>query len=42
MLLNENLISNIDNKRVFSANDMYTFYIDREDIADNLVKNWKH
>jgi len=26
--------------RIFSVNNLYRFYMDREDIADNMIKKW--
>ena len=29
------------NRKKFNINNLYRFYMDRTDIADNLVKRWK-
>ncbi len=40
-MIERDIIQNVDNKKVFSINDLYRLYMDREDIADNLVRKWK-
>jgi hypothetical protein len=31
----------VENKKQFNPNDLYRLYMDRDDIADNLVRKWK-
>ena len=40
-MLEKEFISNVDLKLDFSTVDLYRFYMDREDIADNLLRRWK-
>jgi hypothetical protein len=40
-MIERDIIQNVDNKKVFNINDLYRLYMDREDIADNLVRKWK-
>jgi len=40
-MLEKEFISNVDSKLDFSTVDLYRFYMDREDIADNLLRRWK-
>lgn len=30
----------MDGKQIFNLNEVYRLYMDREDIADNLVRRW--
>lgn len=41
MMLNKDIIANVDGKKNFSKEDFYRIYMDRDDIADNLVRKWK-
>ena len=41
MMLNKDIIANVDGKKNFSKEDYYRIYMDRDDIADNLVRKWK-
>lgn len=47
-MLERNLFELVDtqqgsmyNRKKFNINNLYRFYMDRTDIADNLVKRWK-
>ena len=40
-MLEKNIISNVNSKKVFVEGELYRFYMDRDDIADNLVRRWK-
>ena len=40
-MLEKEIISNVDNKLDFSNKDLYRMYMDREDIADNMLRRWK-
>jgi len=35
------LITSVENKLYFSMNDLYKFYFDSDNIADNLIRKWK-
>ena len=39
-MIEKEIIQNVDNNPVFSPHDIYRLYMDREDIADNLVRRW--
>lgn len=41
-MLEKNLIGGIEDKsgRIFNINNLYRFYMDRDDIANNQVKRW--
>jgi hypothetical protein len=41
MMLNKDIIANVDGKKNFAKDDYYRIYMDRDDIADNLVRKWK-
>ncbi len=41
MMLTKDIIANVDGKKTFSKDDFYRIYMDRDDIADNLVRKWK-
>ena len=43
-MLERGLISLNDNSQsqIFNTNNLYRFYMDRDDIADNLVKRWNN
>ena len=41
MIENE-VIQNVDQKQLFNIKDIYRLYMDREDIADNLVRRWNY
>jgi hypothetical protein len=40
-MLEKNIMENVEGKSIFSGDDLYRFYMDRDDIADNLVRRWK-
>ena len=40
-MLEKEIISNVDGKLDFSTVDLYRMYMDREDIADNMLRRWK-
>jgi hypothetical protein len=40
-MLEKEIISNIDGKLDFSTVDLFRMYMDREDIADNMLRRWK-
>lgn len=40
-MLEKEIISNIDSKLEFSTADLYRMYMDREDIADNMLRRWR-
>jgi hypothetical protein len=40
-MIERDIMQNVENKKVFNVNDLYRLYMDREDIADNLVRKWK-
>ena len=41
-LVEQNVIQNVNDKTFFVQNDLYKFYFDKEHIADNLLRNWRH
>jgi len=40
-MLDKEIIQNVENKKTFIRNEIYRLYMDRDDIADNLVRKWK-
>lgn len=40
-MLDLKIIESVDNKTQFSLTDIYRFYFDSMDVADNLVRTWK-
>lgn len=40
-MLEKDIMQNVEGKQFFSPNDLYRLYMDRDDIADNLVRRWK-
>ena len=40
-MLEKEIIQNVEGKLEFSTSEMYRMYMDREDIADNLLRKWK-
>ena len=40
-MLEKEIISNVDSKLDFSTIDLYKMYMDREDIADNMLRRWR-
>ena len=40
-MLEKEIIQNVDGRLEFSTTDLYRMYMDREDIADNLLRRWK-
>lgn len=40
-MLEMGLITSVENKLYFSMNDLYKFYFDSDNIADNLIRKWK-
>ena len=40
-MLEKEIISNVDSKLDFSNIDLYKMYMDREDLADNMLRRWK-
>jgi hypothetical protein len=40
-MLEKGIIANVDAKKNFAKEDLYRIYMDRDDIADNLVRKWK-
>lgn len=40
-MLDKEIIRSIEGKKTFSRDDLYRFYMDYDDIADNLVRRWK-
>ena len=40
-LLEQGVIENVDNKTFFVQNDLYKFYFDKQNIADNMMRNWR-
>jgi hypothetical protein len=40
-MLEKGIMENVDAKQVFNGGDLYRLYMDRDDIADNLVRRWK-
>ena len=40
-MLDKEIIQNVDGRLEFSTTDLYRMYMDREDIADNLLRRWK-
>jgi hypothetical protein len=40
-MLDRKIIENVDGKQTFNLNDLYRFYINSRDVADNLVRSWK-
>jgi hypothetical protein len=40
-MLEKEIISNVDSKLDFSNVDLYRMYMDREDIADNMLRRWR-
>ena len=43
-MLEKGIISAVEDvkARIFNVNNLYRFYMDRDDIADNLVKKWNN
>ena len=41
MIENE-VIQNVEQKQLFNLKEIYRLYMDREDIADNLVRRWNY
>ena len=39
-MIEKDVIANVDGKQIFNLNEVYRLYMDREDIADNLVRRW--
>ena len=40
-MLDLKIIENVDGKTVFSLNDLYRFYFNSKDNAENLFRTWK-
>jgi hypothetical protein len=40
-LLENNNIQSIENKTFFDEDGKYKFYCDRDDIAENMIRQWK-
>ena len=40
-LIEQTVIQNVNNKTFFVQNDLYKFYFDKEQVADNLMRNWR-
>jgi hypothetical protein len=40
-MLEKEIIANVDAKIDFSKVDLYQMYMDREDIADNMLRRWR-
>lgn len=40
-MLEKDIISNVDAKIDFSTVDLYQMYMDREDLADNMLRRWR-
>ena len=41
MMLAKDIIANVEGKKNFAKDEFYRIYMDRDDIADNLVRKWK-
>ncbi len=40
-MLEKEIITSVDQKLDFSKVDIYRMYMDREDIADNMLRRWR-
>lgn len=40
-MLEKEIITSVDQKLDFSKIDIYRMYMDREDIADNMLRRWR-
>jgi spore cortex formation protein SpoVR/YcgB (stage V sporulation) len=40
-MLEKEIISHVEGKLEFFNTELYRMYMDREDIADNLLRRWK-
>lgn len=40
-MLERDIIQHVENQKVFNIGSLYRIYMDKEDIADNLVRKWK-
>ena len=40
-MLEKEIITSVDQKLDFSKVDIFRMYMDREDIADNLMRRWR-
>ena len=40
-MLEQEIIQSVENRSMFSKGELYRIYMDREDIADNLIRRWK-
>lgn len=40
-MLERDIIQHVENQKVFNIGSLYRLYMDKEDIADNLVRKWK-
>jgi len=40
-MLEKEIIQNVDGRIDFNTVDLYRMYMDREDIADNMLRRWK-
>ena len=40
-MLELKIIENVDGKTVFNLNDLYRFYFNSKNIAENLLRTWK-
>ena len=40
-MLNQKTIENVEGRALFNFKNLYRFYFDSDNIADNMLKNWK-
>lgn len=40
-MLDQKIIENVEGKSLFNLNDLYKFYFDSDNIADNMLRTWK-
>jgi hypothetical protein len=40
-MLEKEIVQSIEGKLEFYTTDLYTMYMDREDIADNMLRRWR-
>lgn len=40
-MLDQKIIENVEGKPLFNLNDLYRFYFDSDDIAENMLRTWK-
>lgn len=41
-MIDRNIIENVEGNPLFDVDSLYKMYMDRNDIADNLTRRWKH